>query len=210
MAARAPDITSMSQTEKRRKGGRAKFVIFNWLKWVKYFLGAIDVIFVYYLKSFHVPWEECVTHFAHKHVGTSWSLKSICPETLLFPLLQCLSPQDHQHKVCQYSIIQILYWRPGSVAEGNFNIKCKHLKFSLLELSSELQKEAIKTQEPFTSSKILQVPSSLVWSGLPKFKSAILPENVSKYICSNLDHLSRKKREGEPLSSSNFHFSLFY
>ena len=122
----------------------------------------------------------------------------------------CHPPQDHQHKVCQYSTVFILYWRPGSVAEGNFNIKCKHLKFSLLGLSFELQKEAIKTQEPFTSSKILQVPSSPVWSGLPEFKSAILPENFSKSICSNLNHLSRKEWEGEPLSSSNFHFSLFY
>lgn len=55
----------------------------------------------------------------------------------------CHSPQDRQHKVCQYSIVIILYWRPGSAAEGNFNIKRKHLKFSLLGLSFELQKEAI-------------------------------------------------------------------
>ena len=31
----------------------------------------------------------------------------------------------------------------GQFAEGNFNIECKHLKFSLLGLPFELQKEAI-------------------------------------------------------------------
>lgn len=107
--------------------------------------GAIDVIFVCYLKSFH-SWEGCAAQHpqACGHIMNHSSLSALKGNTSLS--FMAMSSFSHKTANTKYASTVLSPFFTGDRVSGRRKLQYKmhkHLKFSLLGLSFEFVKEAI-------------------------------------------------------------------